>query len=65
VEREGYLLTGALDLVVEDVHLVAVTVRVVGLTASRGRKRPDGMRGGTGGAFGRAVVAAGAPEATP
>ena len=33
--------------------------------ASRGRKRPDGARGGTGGAFGRAAVAAGAPDATP
>ena len=33
--------------------------------ASRGRKREDGSRGGTGGAFGRAAMAAGVPEATP
>ena len=33
--------------------------------ASRGRKREDGTRGGTGGAFGRAALAAGVPEASP
>jgi integrase len=33
--------------------------------AARGRKRPDGTRGGTGGAFGRAATAAGVPEASP
>jgi integrase len=33
--------------------------------AARGRKRKDGSRGGTGGAFGRAAIAAGVPEATP
>jgi integrase len=33
--------------------------------ASRGRKRPDGTRGGTGGAFGRAAAAAGVPKVSP
>jgi len=32
---------------------------------ARGRKREDGTRGGTGGAFGRAATAAGVPEASP
>jgi integrase len=32
---------------------------------ARGRKRPDGTRAGSGGAFGRAARAAGVPEASP
>jgi integrase len=33
--------------------------------AARGRRKNDGSRGGTGGAFGRAATAAGVPEASP
>ncbi len=33
--------------------------------ASRGRRREDGTRAGTGGAFGRAAMAAAVPEASP
>jgi integrase len=37
----------------------------VGSRASRGRKRPDGTRAGTGGALGRAAAAAGVPKVSP